>query len=490
MIDTLLLLTDTPEFSNDCAEEIRLFLPEVQIIPDGEADMTITVRSDFGSIWSATAVADGEMHGSYTFEYPPVEGDDIVLKRHRKRCVKTAVYRLFRDLIRDSFVPWGSLTGIRPTRLLRDLEDEMGEDGARSAFTELFGAEQRKYDLTHEILCVQEPHISSVRADDIDIYIGIPYCKTRCLYCSFPSGVRTCKTDMRPYIDALCDDIRRGAEIVKREGYHIRASYMGGGTPTVLTEDELDEILSCALESYGTFGSEFTVEAGRPDTITRGKLEVLKRFGAGRISINPQTMNDKTLQLIGRSHTAQELTDCYFMSRDMGFCINTDIITCLPGEDMNDLMHTLSCIEDMRPDNLTVHTLALKRSSKLREMIGDEDIRNLMPTAETADKMVEHGKNFAHSLGMNAYYMYRQKYMRGNLENVGYSTPGRECIYNIDMMEETVSIMAHGAGSMSKRIFPGRTLRVERIPNPKDIATYESKLDTVYADKAKLFERE
>lgn len=295
---------------------------------------------------------------------------------------------------------------------------------------------------------------------------------------------------MRPYLDALKEDIRRGSELLKNYGYNIRASYMGGGTPTVLTEDELYEVLEYAQKCYGTWGREFTVEAGRPDTITGKKLEILKGFGAGRISVNPQTMNDATLQLIGRSHTSAELSDIYNTAHDMGFCINTDIITCLPTEGMDEVIHTMECLQKMRPENLTVHTLALKNSSKLREVYGDEKIRAMMPDDKTANDMVEYCKNAAHDAGYTAYYMYRQKYMRGNLENVGYTLPGYACIYNIDMMEETVSIMAHGAGSMSKRIYNGRSLRVERIPNPKDIATYIGKMDKVYEEKERLFKRD
>ena len=490
MSETILLITNTPEFTNDLAEEIRLFLPDCDIVTDGDASAALIIQLHCDtSLWTAKAAVHGSICGEYTFCYPAVSGDALTIKRHMKRCVKTAVFRLLKGIYPDCFVPWGSLTGIRPTKLMRDLETEMSEKKAEKTMAELFSVDEKKIELTKEILSVQRPFISSARDNDVDIYIGIPYCKTRCLYCSFPSDVRTNKTDMRPYIDALKDDIRRGSDLLKHYGYNVRATYMGGGTPTVLTEDELSEVLEFAHECYGTWGDEFTVEAGRPDTITPKKLEILKSCGANRISVNPQTMNDETLKLIGRSHTSEELKEVYYAAREMGFCINTDIITCLPGEGMRELMHTMECIRKMRPDNLTVHTLALKNSSKLREVYGDEGIRAMMPKAQTANEMVEYCTKAAHDMGMKAYYMYRQKYMRGNLENVGYTFPGNICIYNIDMMEETVSIMAHGAGSMSKRIYNGQSLRVERIPNPKDIATYIGKMDRVYEVKAKMFER-
>ena len=489
MIEKLFLTTDTPEFSNDLAEEIRLFLPDVQIVSELSlgVNIEISVLSSFSETWTVTSRAKGDLSGAFDLEYPAVKGDFLTEKRHKKRCVKTAVFYLMKKLLPDAFVPWGSLTGIRPTKLLRDLESETGEEKAKETMLGLFGVDAKKYELTREILGVQKDIIASANERDIDIYIDIPYCKTKCLYCSFPSDVRTSKTDMRLYLAALREDIRRGAELVREFGYHVRTTYMGGGTPTVLTEDELEEIIAYARERYGTFGTEFTVEAGRPDTITRKKLEILKKYGANRISVNPQTMNDATLKLLGRTHTASEIEDCYYMAREIGFCINMDVIACLPGESERDLYYTLSRIAYMRPDNLTVHTLALKRSSRLWDVYGDEEMKRLMPSAETADVMVNMGRVAAHDMGMRAYYMYRQKYMRGNLENVGYCLPGTECVYNIDMMEETVSIMAHGAGSMSKRIFPGRDLRVERIPNPKDIATYIGKIDKVYEEKRKLF---
>ena len=262
--------------------------------------------------------------------------------------------------------------------------------------------------------------------------------------------------------------------------------YVGGGTPTVLTNDELDDLITYALECYGGFGTEFTVEAGRPDTIDTQKLLTLRRLGVGRISINPQTMNNDTLALIGRSHTADDISRAYFDARAVGFeSINADVIAGLPGESNSHMQKTMEAIAALKPDNLTVHTLALKRSSALMEHLTEYKL----PEAAEVERMVETGARAASEMGMRPYYMYRQKYMRGNLENVGYSLPGRECIYNIDMMEETTSIMAHGAGAMSKRIFDAER-RVERIPNPKDIATYINKLNVTATEKNKLFSQE
>ncbi|MBQ7091876.1 MAG: coproporphyrinogen dehydrogenase HemZ, partial [Clostridia bacterium] len=309
---------------------------------------------------------------------------------------------------------------------------------------------------------------------------------TRCAYCSFVShSVERSFSLVPPYVEALIEEIRAGGRMVREQGLTCRAFYMGGGTPTVLTEDELKDVLEYALEQYGGYGSEFTVEAGRPDTITKEKLRVIRSMGAGRISINPQTMCGRTLELVGRSHSPEEIVRAYHDARELGFdSINMDVIAGLPGENLADVKHTLEEIKWLDPDNLTVHTLAIKRSSKLKGMLDEYSL----PDADEAEAMVNAGMQAAEDMGMKPYYMYRQKYMRGNLENVGYAKPGTECMYNIDMMEETVSIMAHGAGAMTKRIFDGEC-RVERIPNPKDIATYIAKVDAVAEEKRSLYSK-
>ena len=228
---------------------------------------------------------------------------------------------------------------------------------------------------------------------------------------------------------------------------------------------------------------EFTVEAGRPDSVTAEKLHILYDAGVGRISINPQTMHDETLRLIGRNHTVKQVKEAFSLAREAGFSnINMDMITGLPGEDVTHVRGTLEEIFSMRPESLTVHSLAIKRSSRLRLQLEQWPL----PDAATTEQMIESGAETAKALGMRPYYMYRQKYMRGNLENVGYAKPKAICLYNVDMMEETTSILAHGAGAMSKRIFGGER-RVERIPNPKDIETYIAKLSTVNQQKRSLF---
>ena len=476
------LFTNRPEYFADIADEIRLFGFDT-VTPAAPEAAFLRVELECGGAFTARAVCtDGERSAEYNYSAAAPGGSALRVKRYEKRAVKIAAFRCMKKLF-DAFTPWGSLTGIRPTRLLRELAEDMGCEAALLYMRDEFDVSETKLGLADEIVRVQRPIMDTGSSRDVDVYVGIPFCRTRCLYCSFLSEVRTNKTDMAAYIAALKRDITLGAAIARDAGSCIRSMYMGGGTPTVLTALELEDVLSHAIAAYGGFGCELTVEAGRPDTITREKLEVMRGMGAQRISINPQTMNEKTLELIGRSHGAQDIVRAYCMAREAGFrSINMDMIVGLPGEDIDDVKRTLTSIASLSPENLTVHTLTVKRSSRLAQRLDEFPL----PEACEADRMVELGRAAAADMGMRPYYMYRQKYMRGNLENVGYSKPGYECVYNIDMMEETTSIMAHGAGAMSKRIFPGER-RVERIPNPKDIGTYINKVDAVAREKAALF---
>lgn len=412
-----------------------------------------------------------------------LEHNALLIKREEKRAIKIAVFRCMRALAPESILPWGSLTGIRPTKLLRELEETKGAQEALRLFLEDFDVQAEKAQLARRILEVQRPILSMAREKDIDVYIGIPYCKSRCLYCSFASEVAGKDGVPAQYLHALHTDIALGAAMMREGGYTLRCMYVGGGTPTVLTAEQLYALLEHTLRCYGT-GAELTVEAGRPDTLDAHKLRTMKSLGVTRISLNPQSMKAQTLARIGRAHTPEDILNMYALAQDIGFdTINMDVIAGLPGETPEDFAETLRRIAAIRPANLTVHTLAVKRSSRLKEQIKQYPL----PSAEDASRMVAMGEACATEMGMQPYYMYRQKYMRGNLENVGYALPGKSCVYNIDMMEECVSIMAHGVGAMSKRIFPGRDMRVERIPSPKDIQIYCAKLPRLYEQKRALF---
>ena len=474
------LITNTPQYANDVAEEIRMFLGLVPITPDEtpETELTVSVTLDDTAMTATAATPDGEpIVIPYTFD----PADPLDRKRQEKRAEKRAVYALMQR-IRPTEMPWGSLTGIRPTKLLRELCERVGEEEAVRQFRDVFSVRIDKLRLAATINAVQKPFIESVRPDDVDVYVGIPYCKTRCLYCSFGAEIAK-KNAIAEYLPFLYRDVENGARLLKDGGFHIRAAYFGGGTPTVLSADELDALLTHFEACYGGYGAECTVEAGRPDTITKEKLQVFRAHGVERISINPQTMSDETLRRIGRAHTAAEIKEAFALARSMGFSsINMDLIAGLPGETVADFERTLAEIKTMRPDNLTVHTLAIKRSSRLKDQLD----KYPLPSREDVETMIDMGFSAAKEIGLWPYYMYRQKYQNGNLENVGYAANGKLCVYNVDMMEETTSILAHGAGAMTKRVF-GSENRVERIPNPKDVPTYGAKLDILDAAKRKLF---
>ena len=479
------LITNRPEFYNDICEEIRLFLPRAEILMEGgeEGDsLSLMLSADSEFITEAVFDHDGESY-RYTHRTPFRGGSEIIERRYAKRCMKAACFRAMRKAFPERLIPWGSLTGIRPTRLLRELIETEGYDEAKRLMLEEFDVSYDKFLLADRINTVQLPIVESALPNEFGVYIGIPFCRTRCLYCSFASQIRTKKTDMSAYLAALDRDIELGSAMSKEHGLTPRSFYMGGGTPTILTEDELDALLDKICKCYPTSGREFTVEAGRPDTITAGKLRVMKEHGVTRVSVNPQTMCDATLRLVGRDHTAADIIASYELVRSFGFdSVNMDLIAGLPGEDENDFAASLDAIEPLSPDCLTVHTLAIKRASRLHEHMDEYEL----PSVESVERMVGMGLERANAMGMEPYYMYRQKYMAGNLENVGYSKPGSICIYNIDMMEDGMSILAHGAGAMTKRVFDGGG-RIERVPNPKDIDTYIRKIDLTNAEREQLF---
>ena len=314
----------------------------------------------------------------------------------------------------------------------------------------------------------------------MDVYIGIPFCTTRCTYCSFSSGELGKGKLVEPYLDALFREMDESCRIIADSGRKLRAVYVGGGTPTSLNEDQLRRLLDRMMLRFPG-AMEYTVEAGRPDTITPGKLAAIRDAGVGRISINPQTMNDETLRIIGRAHTAQQVIEGYAMAREAGIHhINMDVIAGLPGETVDDFARTMDWAVRLKPESLTVHTLAIKRATRLHF----EKYR--IPTGVEAAAMVDMGLSTARQLGLAPYYLYRQKNMAGNLENIGYALPGHACQYNVDIMEETTHILALGAGGISKRIYEDEG-HIGRAPNVANIEHYIARVDEMTQRKRELF---
>jgi len=413
----------------------------------------------------------------------PEEADERVRILHRRRAVRRLCKQTLYDLLKQmtgAHPPWGSMTGVRPTHLMLEaLAEGLSPEAAVERLVREFDVTPDRAVLLAEI-AEEQGKLPAPGDEWMDAYIGIPFCTTRCAYCSFSSGELGDGSLVAPYMDALTREMRACAEILKDSGRKLRALYIGGGTPTALPEDAFRRLINETLHCFPC-ASEYTVEAGRPDTLTRGKLRTIHEAGISRISINPQTMNDSTLQVIGRAHTAQQVRDAYALAREEAIPhINMDVIAGLPGETLPDFAYTMEEAAKLHPESLTVHTLAIKRSSRM-------SLENHpLPDGEMTARMVEMGRETARSLGMKPYYLYRQKYMAGNLENTGYALPGHACLYNVDIMEETSHILAMGAGGISKRIFPEEG-HIERAPNVSDIGHYLTRVDEMIARKRSLF---
>ena len=413
----------------------------------------------------------------------PNSDDPRLRELHRKRAARRLCKQTLYDLLRKTtgiHPPWGSLAGVRPTRMIYEgLEAGLSLPEASARLMREFDVTEEKARLLTEIVEVQR-QLPAPGDAWIDVYVGIPFCTTRCAYCSFSSGEIGKGTLVEPYLAALLHEMEEGSRILRETGKRLRAVYVGGGTPTSLNEDQLQRLLDALMTCFPG-APEYTVEAGRPDTITPGKLRAIQGAGVSRISINPQTMNERTLQVIGRAHTVREVYDAYAMARAEGIHhINMDVIAGLPGEGIDDFAVTMDAARALRPESLTVHTLAIKRSSRLHLESAP------LPDGQTAAAMVAMGLETARQLGLQPYYIYRQKLMAGNLENVGYALPGHACQYNVDIMEENTHILALGAGGISKRIYPEEG-HIERAPNVSNIEQYIARVDEMARRKRILF---
>ena len=458
-------------FINDIHPLVRAFLPGEDIevsydVSGSENDFILEVIREEDTLCSLSL--------------PDTSKEDRLAMKNVLKC---ALYRKLENTLKKS-LPWGTLTGIRPTRLALNklLKGETAEDTLR--FMEdyyLVSPEKAALSLS---IAAKEKRIISGFSDpaSFSLYVGIPFCPTTCLYCSFPSNALSIWKDrVGEYLTALEKELDFIAEEFK--GRNLATLYIGGGTPTTLSPEELKRLFLFLGDRFDMKGlREFTVEAGRPDSIDKEKLKVLKEFGVDRISVNPQTMNDKTLKLIGRCHTAEETVKAFKLCREEGFDnINMDMILGLPGETREDVSYTLSEIEKLSPDDLTIHSLALKRGSALMERIEEYGSFGL----KDPETILETAYEGAESMGLSPYYLYRQKNMAGNLENTGWARPGKEGLYNILMMEEVHSIPAAGAGTVSKNIVSPTDIR--RCGNPKDVDTYIKNIDEMMDRKKRLY---
>ena len=380
-------------------------------------------------------------------------------------------------------LPWGNLTGIRPTKIpMLLLEQGKSDDEILKYMKDVYDITDEKGLLSIDIAKREKELLSTIHyKDGYSLYIGIPFCPTTCLYCSFTSyPISMWKKRMNDYLTALEKEIEFVADKMKDK--ILDSIYVGGGTPTTLEAEELDRLLKKVSDLFDlSHIKEYTVEAGRADSITREKLKVLKKYNITRISVNPQTMKDETLKLIGRHHTVDQVREAFQIAREEGFTnINMDIILGLPGETVEDVTYTMKEITKLQPDSLTVHSLAIKRASKMNQWIEENGVTTMNNTEETM-KIAEKA---AKDMGMEPYYLYRQKNMSGNFENVGYATKGNYGVYNILIMEEKQTIVALGAGSITKVVYEDG--RIERTDNVKDVEQYITRIDEMLARKEVL----
>lgn len=448
------------ELENEIAEVVNLFTTVQDInlghrvtISDNKIVNTVTVN---GSVYA---------YGNLI----SLPNDKIVRKRLIKRYAKLSVYKALCKVY-DKQMPWGALTGIRPTKLAYMELEEKGS--FEEFFTDTMKVSQEKTKLVSNIIEAQK-NIYSKNPDNTDFFVFIPFCPSRCRYCSFiTADIKRNAQFVDSYIETLIKEIEASRHFVKK----LKSIYIGGGTPVALDDKNLDKLLT-AIDKINT-GVEYTVEAGRPDRITPENLKILKDHGVTRICVNPQTFNDKTLQILGRNHKANDIEEKYLLAKDL-FDVNMDLIAGLPEESFEDFKYSLDKTISLKPENITVHTLCVKKGSELSMEVN-------RVKCDEISQMIEYSYKTLENFGYMPYYMYRQKYMAGNLENVGYSLKGKECVYNVNTMEEISNTVACGANAISKRVFFDEN-RIERLASPKDIKTYLDKIDNILINKNKFF---
>ena len=458
----------------------KAFFPNAEIkqCVDAEQEPLVRIELDDGSCFLLDAKE---------FEENQKKKD----AQEKKKIVTKMVYRFLSEKTGQEMA-WGMLTGVRPTKLaMHQMENGMNEAQAKAFLQEVYCVSEKKARLAVDIACREKALLSKLDyLNGFSLYVGIPFCPSICSYCSFSSSpIDVWSPRMDDYLNALCIELHHIAKAT--EGKTLNTIYIGGGTPTTLTAKQLEKLLNVIDELFlneerGAELLEYTVEAGRPDSITKEKLEVICSHPVTRISVNPQTMQQKTLDLVGRKHTVQAVKDIFHLARELGFDnINMDLIAGLPGENAEDMRDTLRQIEELSPDSLTVHSLAIKRAARMAQ---EQPVRDLHTEIT---EMVEDAAKTAEKLGLVPYYLYRQKNIAGNFENVGYAKVDKAGIYNILIMEEKQTIYAAGAGATTKIVLPekiktenGKETNLIRIENVKNIEEYIERIDEMIERKS------
>lgn len=448
--------TNHIEIENELLNEVKLFFYDL------DADIEIEHIGNFDDKKCENSVKiNGKTY--YRSEFVSFN-NDIQKTRCYNRSAKKSVYHALSDFTGISH-PWGSLTGIRPTKIGYEYLNNGGKiENLETYLKEEFSLFDDKAKLVKDIITNQKAY--NLKNDELyNLYVHIPYCTSKCSYCSFITfDAQRCKKQIPDYVSELCDEIITSQNYQKEFGNKLYSVYVGGGTPTALDAELLYKVLS----AIKTNGEEFTCEAGRPDTITEDKLEVMKKCGVTRVCVNPQSFNDKTLTLIGRKHTVDDFYEKYQMVKSFGFDVNIDLIAGLPQETVADFMFSVDKALELSPENLTIHTLSRKNGSQLKNE-GKYDNFN-------TGKMIEYSSSIVPKNDYLPYYLYRQKSMLSNLENIGYCKKNKACVNNITTMEEFISVDACGAGAISKRVYSQEN-RIERLANLRDVKLYLEQFD-------------
>lgn len=473
------LINRNHKFHYEMENLLRVFFPEKIVVTDEIPEDVDYVLTELSDRITVTLHSGNESYSAFYINKED-ETDDSVLERR----MAVLMFNLLREYTGYT-PPWGILTGVRPAKLMTNLIKDMGEEETLRYFTNELKVSEEKTALANMVAKAESPIINDASApDSFSLYISIPFCPTRCSYCSFISHSNESAKKLIPeYAEKLCDEIKATGDIAKKIKLRLESVYIGGGTPTVLSAEQLKKITDCVKENFDlTDIKEYTIEAGRPDSVTDNKFKVIKESGCTRISINPQTFNDDVLKEIGRQHTSQMTLDAMALARDNGFGnINMDLIAGLPTDTLESFKNTLDTALSLSPENITVHTLALKRSSN----IVTENRRT--NSGALASDMLSLAQNKLTEAGYIPYYMYRQSKCLGNLENVGWAKKGYEGLYNVYMMEECHTVFGVGAGAVIKLKAPD-SKEIERIFNYKYPYEYISGFEEILKRKEYISE--
>lgn len=438
-----------------------------------------------GTVWTTactTLVRNGKTYRRLARAKTAELAGKLQTDRILQKIIKLSFFKAACDCTGE-MPPWGALTGIRPAKLVtRVLEQGGTEAQADRMLREVYSVQKERRRLCIDAAKAGLSVKRSLAPDEISLYVGIPFCPTRCAYCSFVShSVEKSMKLVEPYLKSLHEEIRDAGQLVREAGLRVRSVYIGGGTPTTLSAEQLARLMDALSQSFDLSRcTEYTVEAGRPDTITPEKLAAILEGGATRVSINPQTMEDQVLEAIGRRHQASDVPRVMQLAREAGFHdVNMDLIAGLPEDSPEGFARSIDAVLAMKPENITVHTLALKKGSRLA--LEGRDI----PSPQDVGQMLDYAERRLREKGYVPYYLYRQKFMAGNFENVGWCLPGYEGIYNICIMEELHTILSLGAGGTTKLVNPGTGL-IQRICNPKYPYEYVDRMDRIKEGKREM----